>query len=91
MEKLMNAKQLEKEIIIAHDLNNVEYIRTTYIELVNMRNKMDRWFDKFLDMFDEKLNHCEKTDPVRKLYDSKFDEYSQVSRVLKVAEHYMKA
>jgi hypothetical protein len=52
---------------------------------------MDRWFDKFLDMFDDKLSNAEKSDPIKKLYESKYNEYQQVTRTLKVAEHYMKA
>ena len=87
----MNTKSLESKIIIAHDLKDFGFIQSTYVDLVNAQNKMDRWFDKFLDMFDEKLSKAEKSDPIKKLYESKYDEYQQVTRAIRVAEHYMKA
>jgi hypothetical protein len=87
----MNTKLLESKIIIAHDLKDFGFIQSTYVDLLNTKNKMDRWFDKFLDMFDDKLSNAEKSDPIKKLYESKYNEYQQVTRTLKVAEHYMKA
>lgn len=87
----MNLRQIESKIIAAKDLRDTPTINEIYIDLSNKRAKMDRWFDKYLDMFDEKLATCDRNDPVKKLYNSKFDEYSQLSRVLKLAETYMKA
>lgn len=87
----MNLRQIESKIIAAKDLRDMPTINEIYIDLSNKRAKMDRWFDKYLDMFDEKLATCDRNDPVKKLYNSKFDEYSQLSRVLKLAETYMKA
>lgn len=87
----MNLRQIESKIIAAKDLRDMSTISEIYVDLSNKRTKMDRWFDKYLDMFDEKLATCDRNDPVKKLYNSKFDEYSQLSRVLKLAETYMKA
>ena len=82
---------IEREIIIANALHDKELIKTRYNELMDQRNKLDRWFDKFLDMFEEKLTVCESTDPVKRLYKTKSDEYEQVNRTIRIAEHYMKA
>ena len=87
----MNMRQIESKIIIAKDLRDTATINEIYIELSNEKAKMDRWFDKFLDMFDEKLSNCDRSDPVKKLYNSKFEEYSKLSRAMKLAETYMKA
>lgn len=82
-------KHTETEIITAYNLKDFDSIRNTYIDLVNDRTKMDRWFDKFLDMFDEKFATMDRKDPARKLYDKKFEEYEHLSRIIKIAEHYM--
>lgn len=87
----MNMRQIESKIIIAKDLRDTATINEIYIELSNEKAKMDRWFDKFLDMFDEKLSNCDRSDPVKKLYNSKFEEYTKLSRAMKLAETYMKA
>lgn len=86
----MNMRSIESKIIAAKDLKDKSTINEIYVDLSNKKAKMDRWFDRFLDMFDEKLSECDRKDPVKKLYDSKFDEYSQLTRVLKLAERYMK-
>jgi hypothetical protein len=84
-------RQIESQIIIAKDLRDLATVNEIYINLSNEKAKMDRWFDKFIDMFDEKLSHCDRNDPVKKLYNSKFEEYSKISRAMKLAETYMKA
>ena len=86
---IMNTKSIESKIIAAAHLRDFDTIRDVYVEMTNVKLKMDRWFDKYLDMFDEKLSTCDRNDPVKKLYNAKFDEYSRVSHVLKVAQSYM--
>lgn len=87
----MNIRNIESEILFANAYNDKETIGKYYIELSNEKAKMDRWFDKFLDKFSDKLSDCNRSDPVKKMYNVKFDEYTQVSRVLTIAEKYMKA
>lgn len=87
----MNMRQIESQIIQARAYNDRAAIGEILIELTNQRSKMDRWFDKYLDMFDEKLSECDRNDPVKKLYNTKFDEYSKLQRTIKLAESYMKA
>lgn len=86
----MNLRQIESQIIAAKDLKDKAFINDAFVKLSNEKAKMDRWFDKYLDMFDEKLSTCDRNDPVKKLYNTKFDEYSRLSRTLKLAESYMK-
>lgn len=85
----MDTKLIETKIITAYSKSNFDEIQSTYIDLLNNRAKMDRWFNKYLDMFDEKLSSCDRNDPVKKMYDKKFDEYERLGRVIKIAEHYM--
>ena len=82
---------MESKIVVAAALHDQETICNIYIELSNAKMKMDRWFDKFLDRFSDDLDKIDRNDPIKKLYNSKFDEYSKVSRTLRVAEIYMKA
>jgi uncharacterized protein YacL (UPF0231 family) len=85
----MNSRKLESKIIAAAHLHDFQAIQEIYVEMSNAKIKMDRWFDKYLDMFDEKLAMCGRNDPVKKLYNTKFDEYSHITRVIRVAQSYM--
>ena len=86
----MNRTQIESEIVNAHIYNKPEALNTIYIDLINLRAKLDRWFNKYLDMFDEKMNTVPTTDPVWKLYHKKANEYSDVVQTIKTAEYFLK-
>lgn len=86
----MNRSNTEHEIVMAHTFNDNEKLQKIYIDLVNLRSKMDRWFDKYLDMFDEKMNETNRSDPLWKLYHKKADEYSDIVQTIKTAEYYLK-
>lgn len=86
----MNRKQIEHDIVMAHTFNDNEKLQKIYIDLVNLRSKLDRWFDKYLDMFDEKMNESNRSDPVWKLYHKKSEEYSEMVQTIKTAEYYLK-
>lgn len=85
----MNIYTIESQIITAHALRDRQSIEKIYTDLSSTKNKMDRWFDKYLDMFSDKIGSVDKTDPIRKLYDKKFSEYSKVTHLLRVATNYM--
>lgn len=86
----MNRKKIESDIVYAHTYNDREKLMNIYIELVNSRSKMDRWFDKYLDMFDDVMNSRPQTDPIWKLYHKKSDEYSDLVQSIKTAEYFLK-
>lgn len=86
----MNRRQIESDIVNAHTFNEREKLMDIYIELVNSRSKMDRWFDKYLDMFDDVMNSRPQTDPIWKLYHKKSNEYSDLVQTIKTAEYFLK-
>jgi len=86
----MNRKQVESQIVMAHTFNDKSQIQKIYIDLINDRSKLDRWFNKYLDMFDEKMNESKRTDPVWRLYNAKSEEYSDVNMTIRTAEYYLK-
>jgi len=86
----MNRKNTETDIVNAYIYNDVEKLKSIYIDLINLRSKLDRWFNKYLDMFDEKLNMSKRNEPVWKLYHNKCDEYSDVVQTIKTVEYYLK-
>lgn len=86
----MNRNKLEQQILTAHTYNDMSVINDIYIDLINIKAKLDRWFNKYLDMFDEKMNSVNNSDPVWKLYNSKCEEYSQVTQTIKTAEYFLK-
>lgn len=86
----MNRKKIENDIALASLHNNKEAINNIYIDLINLKAKLDRWFNKYLDMFDEKMSTVNNSDPVWKLYHSKSEEYSDVTQTIKTAEYFLK-
>lgn len=85
----MNRKQVEYDIVNAHIYDDIDKLKSIYIDLINLRGKMDRWFNKYLDMFDEKMNSSTRSDAVWKLYHAKSDKYSDVVQTIKTAEYYL--
>lgn len=70
--------------------NDIDAIQNVFIELCNKRNFLDRWFDKFLDMYDAKMNKQDRSSPIWKKYFERFSEYEVLSSDLRHAEYYMK-
>lgn len=86
----MNRKQIESDLCIAHLYHQSEKIKEIYMVLIANRSKLDRWFTKYIDMFDEKMSTVPTSNPMWKLYNAKFDEYSNINQTIKTAEYYMK-
>lgn len=86
----MNRKKIENDIVLASLHNNKDAIKDIYIDLINLKAKLDRWFNKYLDMFDEKMSSVNNSDPVWKLYHSKSEEYSDITQSIKTAEYFLK-
>lgn len=72
---------------IDHDVVALEKIRTS---LIKQRIVLDRWFDKYLDMFEKKMNVDETDTPIWKLYKQKSKEYSELNGVITTADVYIK-
>ena len=72
---------------IDNDIVALEKIRTS---LIKQRISMDRWFDKYLDMFEKKMNSDEPDTPIWKLYKQKSKEYSELNGVITTADVYIK-
>lgn len=85
----MNLDTLEKEIIVARQYREYGKLNDIHQQLFAALMKMDRWFDKYLDLFSEKLSEVDKSDPIRRLYNAKFDEYSKISHLIRVTRSYM--
>jgi hypothetical protein len=72
---------------IDHDVVALEKIRTT---LIRERTIMDRWFDKFLDMFERKMSTEDLETPVWKLYKTKTKEYHELNGIITTANVYIR-
>lgn len=86
----MNRKKIEYDIVSAHTHSDKDKLQKIYIDLVNQKSKMDRWFDKYIDMFDDKMQRVNRTDPVWRLYHIKHEQYSELAQTIKTAEYYLK-
>jgi hypothetical protein len=71
---------------IDHDVVALEKIRAS---LIRERTVMDRWFDKFLDMFERKMSTEDLETPIWKLYRTKTKEYSELNGIITTANAYI--
>ena len=85
----MNYYKLNQDIVIAYALRDITKIRDIHINLINERSKLDRWFNKYLDMFDNKMNSSTRSDPVWKLYHAKSEQYSKLGTTIATAQYYL--
>jgi hypothetical protein len=69
------------------DLNALVKIRGS---LYKQRQKMDSWFDKYLEMMDKRMDVEKTNTPEWKMYNKKFEEYSDLNRVIASAEQYIR-
>lgn len=65
-------------------------LNSQYIDLIQQRHKLDRWFNKYLDLFSDKMTIVEKTDPSWKLYDTKAKVYGELIKNIQIMEYRMK-
>lgn len=65
-------------------------LSSRYMELVKERHKLDKWFNKYLDLFSDKMSAVDKTDPTWKLYDAKSKAYSDINKNIKTVEYLIK-
>jgi hypothetical protein len=72
---------------IDRDLTALVKIRGS---LYKQRQKMDAWFDKYLEMCDKRMDPLKTQTAEWKLYNKKFEEYSELNRLILSAENYIK-
>ncbi len=87
----MNMIDTELELKISQASREGDSSKIIWIkhELVAKREMLNRWFDKYLDLFSEKMSTLEKDDPVWKLYHKKFSEYETVNHAIKTANYFL--
>lgn len=85
----MNFVEIEKDIAVAYHLKDFDKIDCILSDLKENKSKLDRWFDKYLDMFDDRMNSSDRSDPVWKLYFQKFNFYSDLEHSIKTAKYFL--
>ena len=80
---------IERNIIAAATFNEWNTVLEIKDDILRQRCKLDKWFDRYLNMFEEKLQTCKSTDPVKVLFKRKSDEYEHVNRLMRVVEFYL--
>lgn len=61
---------------------------TMYKDLLSQRKKLDAWFDKYIEMFDRKMDPKVANTPEWKLYHKKFSEYEELNSVITSVKYY---
>lgn len=79
-----------QKIVSASTFGDVDEIQKIYVQLLNDKMKMDKFFSMFLDKLGNKMD-ADKTDTaVWKLYRQKTKEYSELDQAIKAANYYLK-
>jgi hypothetical protein len=79
-----------QKIVSASSFGDISQLQSIYIQLLNDKMKLDKFFSMFLDKLGNKMD-SEKTDtPVWKLYRQKTKEYSELEQAIKAANYYLK-
>lgn len=86
----MTTMQIEHKISSAFQSGDTEAITATKEELLAQKQKLDRWFDRYLDLFSDRMETLEKNDPVWKLYDKKYASYQEVSHAIITADYFLR-
>ena len=86
--ELSKQEYLEKFSLCAID-HDVKAMEKLYVSLIKQRTVMDRWFDKYLDMFDKKMSPETTDTPIWKLYKTKSNEYSELNGIITTATFYL--
>jgi hypothetical protein len=86
--ELSKQEYLDKFSLCAMD-RDVQSLQKIYIVLIKQRTVLDRWFDKYLDMFDRKMSTDNTDTPIWKLYKQKLNEYSELNGVITTANAYI--
>lgn len=73
------------ELAMASDVSGLTKLLT---DLKVQRRKMDAWFDKYLDQFDNKMTKSASDSPLWKMYNKKFTEYQELEASIKRVNYY---
>ena len=85
----MNAQEIRTKMLNSYMSNDKEGLNSIHVDLLNQRAKLNRWFTRFLDLYDEKLAKADRDDPHKRLYETKFAQYSELNTLVRAAEHYL--
>ena len=89
MLELSKQEYLDKFTLCAYD-GDAESVVKIKTFLVKERTVMDKWFDKYLEMFERKMSTEDLETPIWKLYKTKSKEYSELNGLIKTADIYIK-
>lgn len=82
---------LEKGLHNAHQTGDRKTIEKTLKNLYTIQKKLDWWFEKYIEMFDDKIGdmNVKRSEPVKMLYNHKFRQYQQASALIFLAKDYL--
>lgn len=91
MEKnmMVELSKIQSELPMLSLQRDVKKINEYKTFLTTQREKLDRWFDKYLDMFDKDMKPEEGTTPVWNMYRKKYKEYESIDSMIKTTEFYL--
>lgn len=86
---MIELSKIQSELPMLSLNRNVKKMTEYKNFLTSHREKLDRWFDKYLDMFDKDMKPDEGNTPVWNMYRKKYKEYEEIESMLKTTEFYL--
>lgn len=78
------------KLVTASSSGNYKQIEDIYLDLINKKMKLDKFFSMYLDKVGDDMDADDLNTPIWKLYKSKLKEYSELTKAVTVAEYYLK-
>lgn len=78
-----------KQIVDAYSHDDIVTLKTLYEGMCEQKDKLDKWFDMFIERFSDRMTLEDKTSPVWKKYNERFNEYSELKTQISTAKFFI--
>lgn len=92
MIKASDIEGLEKKLRKAKKNHDKESLLGVLQDAIKVEKILNNWFDRYIEIFDSTLNDTDvhKSNPIKRLYNHKYDLYIRVLEVATKAKYYSK-
>jgi hypothetical protein len=82
--------EMRSKISLCASDNDVDALSKIHDFLLQQSNQMDKWFDKYLDMFENKMKPDNPNTNIWKMYHIKSNEYSEIQTLIRTTNAYVR-
>lgn len=90
MSLIVDSKLWNSRISQAHTFGTKADLQQVQIELLNLRQKLGEFIDRFLEDYDTEMSTSNHNSKLWQTYRSKHEDYGKVEQLLRNVEYFMK-